>query len=283
MSGPEEFGVTQSVKIVEGGIEKIYPLYDMDLMRAAILYTDVIPQEIPGHIKANCERIKDRLTKVEESLEEPIAIVGYGPTLKKFWNRIKEFKTILSTSGAHKFLVDRDVIPTYHVDVDFRARKALHTKESHPDIEYLFASIVHPEMLDNVEGKRTKLWHIALKGIEYPDKELVLQSYWDVGQEAILVAKALGYRNLHLFGYDYAFEVDSGLTHAGVHNGIPGTRVFAKCGNRFYQTSDSLARGVMTFTKLMEDNPDLNLSIYSDGLLSAYLTQHYGKVLKKEI
>lgn len=270
-----DFKPNQVVKIKEGDLEKVYPLYDLNILRAFMLHTDDIPSEIPEQIIYNCERVKNRLEVSPDIIEEPVALVAYGPTLNKFGKYLDKFKTIISMSGSHKILVDRDIIPTYHVDVDFRERKAVHTKESHPDVEYLFGSIVHKAMLDNVEGKRCKLWHVALKGIEYPEGELVLEGYWDVGQEAILVAKALGYRNLHLFGYDYAFDVDSGVTHAGFHNSVPQSRIFARVGEKLFQTSDSLARGVLTFTKLMTDNSDLNLTIYSDGLLSAYLDYHY--------
>ena len=271
----EGFKYTQQVKIKEGDTEKVFPLYDMEQMRAGLLYTEDIPPEIGDNVSKNIVRIKDRLQVSEKVIDEPCAVVGFGPTLKKFGERLKDFRHIITTSGAHKYLIDRDIIPSYHVEIDYRERKAVHTKESHPDVEYLLGSIVHPAVLDNVEGKRCKLWHIKLTGIEYPKDELVLEGYWDVGQEAILVAKTLGYRNLHLFGFDYAIEVDTDKTHAGFHNGMPINFVFAKCNNKYFKTTDNLARGVMVFQALMEDNTDLGLTIYSDGLLSEYLNYHY--------
>src|SRR3990167_5610266 len=272
----EGFKPTQVVKIKNGdGSETTFPVYDLNVLRAGILYTDDIPPEIPQQIIDNCKRVPGRLELHPEPRDEPIAIVGYGPSLKEYWQELRKFPVIMSTSGAHKFLLDRDIIPTYHVDVDFRARKAVHTKPAHPDVEYLLSSMVHSDLLDNVQNYRHKLWHIKLSGIKYPEGDLVLDGYWDVGQEAILVAKALGYRNLHLFAYDYAYDMSDGSTHAGFHYGPPSSRIFAKIGERFYFTSDSLARGVMTFTKLMEDNSDLRLNFYTDGLLTAFLTEHY--------
>lgn len=261
---------TQSVVIGD----KKFPLYDLNIMRAFMVYTDELPEEMETNYKSNVETIKDRLETNKVVSEEPIAVVGYGPTLKEQWPVIAKFKTIISTSGAHNFLLERDIIPTYHVEVDFRERKAVHTNPSHPDVEYLLASVVHPRTVENVEGKRSKLWHIDITGLTYPEGELVLEGYWDVGQEAILVAKALGYRNLHLFGYDYAYEV-GGETHAGFHNGPPTNLVFARIGERYYPTSDSLARGVLTFTKLMQEHPDLSLTIYGSGLLGEYLKVHH--------
>lgn len=275
MTKTDEFGVTQSVKIKEGNTEIVYPLYDLTKMRAGVLFTDDIPSEIPDHISQNCAAVKERLEIHAERPDHILAICGYGPTLKEWVDKLRNYRWIMTTSGAHKFLNDRGIVPTYHVDVDFRQRKAIHTKEPNLKTEYYFASMCHPDTIANTNGFNRKLWHIKLTGITYPDNALTLDGYWDVGQEAILVAKALGFRQLHLFGYDYAFEVDTGETHAGFHNAAPGTRIFAKVGNRYFQTSDSLCRGVMVFTKLMEDNPDLTLTIHSSGLLSAYLQHHY--------
>lgn len=273
----KEFGVTQVLKFVgeDGKPDIVYPIYDMGVLRAGLVYTDALPEEVPGHIKQNCERIPGRLEFSDKLIDEPCAVVGYGPTLKKFGSKLRDFKHIITTSGAHNFLLDRDITPNYHVEVDFRERKAVHTKTPHPDIEYYMASMVHPATIDNVKDHRVKLWHINLKGIEYPKGEFVLEGYWDVGQEAILVAKALGYRDLHLFGYDYAYELGTGNTHAGFHNGMTNKHVYAKVGEKLFHTSDNLARGVMVFTALMEDNPDLNLTVYSDGLLSSYIQQHF--------
>lgn len=270
-----DFKYKQILKFKEGDSEKEYPLYDLNVLRGGLLYTDDIPKEIPEQIKLNSARVSKRLSQTDVINDEPIALVGYGPTLKVWWKQLHDYKYIMSTSGAHKFLLERDIVPTYHVDVDFRERKAIHTNPSHPDIKYLMAVIVHPKTIDNVIDRDLTLWNLKLSGVEYPKDEFVVEAYWDVGQEAIMVAKALGYRKLHLFGYDYAFEVETGITHAGFHNGPPGTIVFAKIGERFYHTSDSLARGVIAFTQIMKDNTDLDFTIYSDGLLSAYLQQHY--------
>lgn len=271
-----DFKPTQVVRM-DG---KDYPIYDLNKKWDFILKFEDIPEQIQKQVDQNCSRISDRLeVNPNIDLETPVAIVGYGPTLKEAEKYLNKFKVIFSTSGAHKFLIDRDIIPTYHVEVDFREHKAIHTRESHPDVDYLFASIVHPKLLDNVTGKRTKLWHLEIDSIKYPKEDLVLASYWDVGQGAVTVAKAMGYRNLHLFGFDYAFEASDDMnTHAGYHNGAQGSEVFAKVGNKLFHTSDRLVRGMLSFTQLMKDHTDLSLTLYSDGLLSEYLQLHHKEV-----
>ena len=273
-----DFRPTQVVKIKEGDTEKVFPLYDLNSLRACLLYTDDIPQEIHENLKANSKQQLEVFKPVEQVTEEVIAVVGYGPTLKQYWSKLKDYKKIISTSGAHKFLIDRGIIPTYHVEVDFRERKAVHTASPHPDVQYLMSKTVHPATLGNgLAGGNVKLWNLRLDGISYPEGEFVVPGYWDVGQEAILMARLLGHVNIHLFGLDYAYEIDNEETHAGFHNGAPSKYVFANVGNKIYRTSDSSVRGVMAFEQLMKDNTDLNLTIVGEGLLSSYLNYHYLK------
>ena len=284
-----DFKFTKGVKIIEGGVEKTYPLYDMNNIRAGLLYTDKLPPEIFTNIEDNRKLVQKRLQVNSEIIDEPIALVGYGPTLKKWWKQLHDYKYIMSMSGSHKFLVERDIIPTYHAEIDFRPRKSVHTNPAHPDIIYLLASIVSPAVTNNMKHcKEVYLWNIKLEGIEYPPDEVVFEAYWDVGTEAILLAKALGFKEQHLFGYDYSYEVDTNLTHAGFHNGVPNQNVFAKVGNKIYLTSDNLCRGCLVFTALMQDNPDLFLKMYSNGLLSAYISNFINQevsssVIKEEV
>ena len=272
-----DFQSTQVFKIKEGDTEKVFPLYNLDTHRDGKLEHDPTPIEIKQNVSANCLSVKDRLQQSQEIHQEEIAIVGYGPTLKETWPSLKSYQTIISTSGAHKFLLDRDIVPTYHVDIDYRERKAVHLIESHSDVVYLLCSTVHPKMVSNVGSNRLKLWHSDFEGLTYPDGELCLPGYWDVGQQAILVASSLGYQNQHLFGFDYSFEIDTDKTHAGFHNAPERVRVVAKVGDKYFPTSDDMVRGVLTFIKLMEDNPNLTLIIHSDGLLSNYLKYHFSK------
>ena len=250
--------------------EHVYPIYELDHKLDCEMFYQELPPEIQDNVNANSAHGK----WFEPSLiikNEPIAIVGYGPTLKVSVDALKAFKTIISTSGAHNFLIERGIIPTYHIDVDFRPHKVVHTKDPHPDVKYLFGSTVHPTMLEN---KTFKLFHIDVPVLKYQPGEPIIKGYWDVGQLAMLVAKEMGYREMHLFGFDYSFTVDN-TTHAGFHNGNQGERVFARVNEKLFPTSDSLCRGVLAFGKLVEENPDLKLSVYSNALLTEYMRRHY--------
>src|SRR6266853_2973862 len=74
-------------------------------------------------IKINTLKVRGRIFPHYEKHDEPIALVNFGPSLNDTWEQIKNFKYIMTCSGAHKFLVERGIIPTHHIDVDPRPHK----------------------------------------------------------------------------------------------------------------------------------------------------------------
>ena len=48
-------------------------------------------------IRYAISNIKERVEFNENRIEDPIAIVGFGPSLKYTWEKIKDFKVIIFT------------------------------------------------------------------------------------------------------------------------------------------------------------------------------------------
>ena len=103
------------------------------------------------------DRIKTRFQPIDTIQTEEIAIVCYGPSLKQTWPEVKRFKKIMTCSGSHQFLLERGIIPTWHVDLDPREHKVKMLGQPHKDVEYLMASTCHPTMWDKLEGFNVKL------------------------------------------------------------------------------------------------------------------------------
>jgi len=155
----------------------------------------------PSIIAANSQRIRGRI-KIHERGEpfdtEPVAIVGYGASLIQTWQQIPDFKIIYTCSGSHRFLVDRDIIPTYHVDSDPRAYKADILGKPHPKVTYLISSICHPTYFDKLELYRAKvlLWHIYFHEREvwphYPIGDWIVTGGHTVGPRMVKIARTSG-------------------------------------------------------------------------------------------
>jgi hypothetical protein len=99
----------------------------------------------------NCGVIKERVGDATRH-DGRVAIVAYGPSLKHTYQYLRtERKTfgtkIVSVSGAHDFLIERGIVPDYHIEVDPREHKAWFTRNPHPDVTYWPASCCHPKLI----------------------------------------------------------------------------------------------------------------------------------------
>ena len=88
-------------------------------------------------IRVNTARVKARIAPHYELRNEPVAIACFGPSLNDTWERLRDFPHIISCSGSHRFLLERGLVPTWHVEVDPRAHKIQLLGDPHPDVEYL--------------------------------------------------------------------------------------------------------------------------------------------------
>ncbi len=222
-------------------------------------------------MRLNIPRVKGRLVPRETVTEEEIAIVCYGPSLRKTWAEIREFKKIMTCSGAHDFLVERNIIPTWHVDLDPREHKAK-MLTPHKNVEYLIASCCHPNMLDKLEGFNVKLWHIYNNEsnkdlpLTIPRGDWVVTGGCNVGLRCLVLARILGYRNFHLFGMDCSFPKDS-LHHAGEHPNASKKVFEIPYDGKMYYGEAVMLDYARTFFHEMELLPDVTVKLHGEGLL----------------
>jgi hypothetical protein len=90
----------------------------------------------------------------------PVAVVCYGPSLADTWEQVRDAPAIITCSGAHKFLLERGIVPTWHVEVDPRPHKVDLLGPPHPDVTYLVASACAPEYFDHLADFDVRLWHV---------------------------------------------------------------------------------------------------------------------------
>jgi hypothetical protein len=218
---------------------------------------------------------------------EPVAIVGYSPSLKHTWERLRDYKYIWTVSGAHDFLLERGIIPTYHTDVDWQAHKPKFIKQPHPDVQYRMCSGVNPAYLEKLRDYRLTVFAPAEMpdvykpgSNEYPE----LPKGGNAGQQAALLAYLDGWRAQHWFGMDHAYEwvdgeperksIAESVKHAGWHETVhaPGDIIYVQTakGRRFFESSIDL----VTSCTLMVDfckTYNLKPTVYGDGLLKDWL------------
>jgi len=234
-------------------------------------------------VKEAITRVKGRLLETSEVKDEPIAIVCYGPSLLETWEKIKDFKTIMTCSGAHKFLVEKGIIPTYHVEVDPRPHKVKLIGPPQEATEYLIASACHQNMFDHLEGFNVKLWHIF--GVDedamrlLPPDEWALTGGCSAGLRCLVLARFMGYRDLHIFGMDGSAGAN-GL-HAAEHpNQSKDTAVVTVNGKEFHTTAGFLEAARSTGREI-DMLRDVTATFYGEGLTQELMKNHI-KVEKKD-
>lgn len=220
-------------------------------------------------IKLAIQRVKARIQPHYDLRADPCAIVCYGPSLNDTWEKVRDFKYIFSCSGSHKFLLERGIVPTWHVEVDPRAHKVELMGPPHKDVEYLIASTCHPDVFDHLDGYNVVLWHVfdnAADGIRtLPFGEWALTGGCGVGLRAMTIARFFGFTNMHIFGMDG----NSGASgkHAAAHPSQAKSNHFTEYKGVKYETTPAFLEAArMTFHEL-DQMPDVKATFYGEGLV----------------
>jgi hypothetical protein len=223
-------------------------------------------------IRVAIDRIPERLQPSESLFEDEIAIVCYGPSLNKTWPALAGFKKIMTCSGAHKYLIDKGIIPTWHVDLDPREHKVKMLGRAHSEVQYLMASTCHPSMWDVLEGHRVKLWHI-FNGedykevpLNYPQGDWIFTGGNNVGVRCLAIARVLGYHKLHVFGMDYSFPKHDSH-HASVHMNASKKIYETPFGGKMYYCEPVMIEYARQFFHEINQLPDVKVILHGEGLL----------------
>lgn len=222
-------------------------------------------------IKINLNKVKERFQPSEGKRKEPIAVVCFAPSLNDTWEQLKDFKYIMTCSGAHKFLIDRGIIPTYHVDLDPREHKIKILGTPHNNVEYLIASTIHPKYLDylNEHNCKAKLWHIFANEEDgarvLPRGEWLVTGGSSVGLRCITLARLMGFTDLHVFGMDG--NVRESGSHTDAHPNAPKEHYETEYNGKKYLTTPSMLHCAKETPKELDQMPDVTVKFYGEGLL----------------
>jgi uncharacterized Rossmann fold enzyme len=236
-------------------------------------------------IKLAIARVAGRIQAYEGiPRTESIAVVCYGPSLNDTWEKIKDFKHVITCSGAHRFLVDRGIVPTYHIEVDPRAHKVELIGPPDPAVEYLIASTCHPAVFDHLEGMNVKLWHVfdsqeeALRTL--PRGEWALTGGCSVGLRALGIARFLGFVDLHVFGMDGS-EGDSGK-HAAEHPSQPKNHSVCEYDGVTYKTTPAMLEAARSTWHELDQMPGVRATFYGEGLVQHMARNYKPNPIAKE-
>lgn len=234
-------------------------------------------------IKLSVARIKGRIEPGQPRTER-VAVVGFGPSLQDTWEQVRSCKWVITCSGSHKFLIERGIVPNWHVEVDPRAHKTELLGSPHKDVEYLAASTCHPKYFDHLEGFNVKLWHVFDNSEDghrlLPHGEWQITGGCDVGLRALTIAAFLGFRELHVFGLDGSARGDTRHAAAHPHGKQPFSQV--EFNGRTYLTTPAMMEAARQTVHELRQMPTVRATFYGDGLTQA-LVKDYKPELKEPL
>lgn len=185
---------------------------------------------------------------------------------------------VISVSGSHDFLIERGIIPKFHVECDPRPHKADNIATGHPDVKYLLASCIHPVLFDKLDkiNADISLWHVAAMSCagslideRGEDPGTVITGGGSVGLRSISLLYAMGYRRFSIHAMDCSFRDDGKEQHAGKHAGKKQGVVTRQIGDRVFSTSNTLQSYATDFLEMIQRVNDLDIAMHGDGLLQA--------------
>lgn len=243
------------------------------------------PDEVlERNIRANSERDLEWV-KAEAAHDGVAIMVGGGPSLAETVEEIRWLKqqggTIFAINAASEWLRARGIVPDYQVIADAKPETATLV-----DIfakEHLFASQVDEATIKRV--KKPKLWHLEIgdapDGIErfFPAWRVARGGYALIGggaatgNSALCVAYTMGFRTMHIFGYDSCHRAGRSHCYAQPMNMLIPTVDVEWAGRTFTASvamKSQAEKFQMTAQALKQEG--CTLHVYGDGLLQHMYT-----------
>jgi hypothetical protein len=234
--------------------------------------------DLHRNIKANAARARQldrRWVKSEAPHDRVAVLVGSGPSLQDTIEDIRGIRrryegnvTIFAMNGAAQHLCNHGILADYQVMIDPREE----TKQLvGPAMDHLIASQCHPAVFEALPW--AKLYHLQIEGIDddlpaYPHPFALVGGAASVGNTSTVLAYVLGYRTLHLYGYDSSHrDAQSHAFHQKMNDGEPNCLVV--WNGKEYRTSLTMklqAEKAQDTLRLLE-SAGVKIHVHGSGLL----------------
>lgn len=201
-----------------------------------------------------------------------VAVVGSGPSLKKNWQELKNFKgDIIACNASCQFLLEKGIVPQYMFCFDADPL-VLEFFTPHKDITYLLASRVVPKAFEILKGCKIVIWHAAgdenIQDIleKKQRMEPMIAGGSAAVTRALVVAMPMGYTTIHIYGGDSSFA--QGETHIRQSTTLE-KRMAIKCNGRVFEVAPWMTTQVEDIKKLVPliKFCKTKLHFHGDGLL----------------
>lgn len=234
---------------------------------------NVADSEILANARLACARDLPWLQMTEPNTEKVI-IVGGGPSVRAFLPTIKSLRKsgakVFTMNGTMKMLNDADCGVDYFILLDARPESVKFLTNGEAS-EYLIASQCPPEAFDAAANNLVTLWHPNYKGIPAiaGDRDCVfIGGGSSVGLQAMSIAYAMGFRDIHLYGFDSSYSDGAGHAYPQPQNDEDEPEEFS-VNDKTFLAAPWMARQAVEFQTSAYQLADGNatVTVHGNGLL----------------
>lgn len=230
-----------------------------------------------ANVRDNARRVS-RWVKSLPAHDGHAILVGGGPSLSDYLpsirQRIAHGQAVFALNGAAKYLNAQGIVPDYQVILDARPENVALLGNAK---DYLLASQCHPGVIDAVPDPM--LWHPCMDGLDdhlpnHDDGYALIGGGTVVGLSAMCLAYTLGFRSLHLYGYDSSHREAEGHAYAQPLNAAdPLCKV--TLGGKTFTSSLAMAAQAERFPTVCNNLIDLGctITVDGDGLIMAVVAE----------
>lgn len=238
-----------------------------------------------ANVRKNCAT-HSRWTVQSEAHDGHAVLIGGGPSLVDKLDLIKWRaglgQTLFALNGACRFLNKNGIVPEYQVFLDANEDMGERVGEAK---QYLVSSQCSITLLAALPADRVTLWHFGLPEVQnhIPDHDgpfNIIGGGLTIGLTAMCLAYAMGFRKLHVFGYDcsnrngkdHAYDVP--ITEERLGDAILND-VEVSYGDKIFRSTLAMTAQAETFPKVCNNLIDagalITVDVDKDCLLAAVL------------
>lgn len=252
------------------------PDASMALVIPMLVVCNTSDEDLARNVRANTAPML-RWLRVQDEHNGLAIMLGGGASIEQDVKTIKNLQNsgaiVFAMNGASKWATDNGIYVDYQVIADAKQETSILVDPCAHD--YLIASQVHSDTMAAVrEVKDPTLWHLETGNVEadfYPKKTgsyTLIGGGASVGNSALCVAFVMGFRELHIFGYDSSHTDDRSHAYSQPMNDrIPCTDV--TWGGKTYKTSVAMKAQAEKFqlTSQALEQKGCVINLYGEGLL----------------
>lgn len=263
-------------EVTEGWVPELWKVGGLTQPRFIQTLNTPIPQML-GQAERNLARGLPMFVGAPEHKGKAL-IVGGAPSLSETLTTLRLHRArkgvVFAVNAVHDYLIERGIVPDYHVMLDARAENAQFVSKPHRGVKYLIAAQCHPDVFDALAGYDVTVWCGWVEGMvgvaeRHPHLPITLVGG---GNTVVLktwaLAQLMGFRRVSLFGVDSSYRGDA--NHAYPQPLNDGEAVMdVVVEGRTFKAARWMARQAHDFQQManrfVAEGGDL--TVYGDGLI----------------